>query len=100
MKDEIDLPEDTLPAQKLAELKAAPPSMWYSRKDNSICIPVPDAKAPVTEYWIDLIRLQTPLQLLAWTAHLAAKPWMPRQRLREFIRFASKLRHFDVPHSL
>lgn len=96
-----ELPDGApITAVDLTHLKVAEPTMWFDETNGCISIPVPTARDPVTVYSVDLVRLMNPLSLLAWTAHLAGKPWMDRKRLREFIRLVAKTQNFKLPHSL
>lgn len=98
MEDEDQLTDACpLTVRELSALRAAPPTMEFCADQGIIRIPVPTADAPVTDYCIDLVRLQTTKQILRWTIHLAGKPWMPRQRLREFIRLAVTVRKIKLP---
>lgn len=101
METETELPEgEPVTAATLAELRPSKPTLWYDEKNGSIAIPVPNDKDPVTIYYVDLIRLMKPVNLIAWTIHLAGKPWMDRKRLREFMRLVSEVQRFKVPHEL
>lgn len=47
-------------------------------------------------YEVDLDRIKTPRDLLAWVRHLAGKPWMNRERLELFIDAVAKHKGFQV----
>ncbi len=98
--DETELPEgEPLSPRDICEIAASVPTMWIDETNWCISIPVPTAADPVTLYSVDFIRLEKPVNLLAWVVHLAGKPWMDRRRLREFIRLAAKGRNFKLPNT-
>ena len=101
MESDNELPEgEPITARALAELRPARQTMWLDEKNASIAIPVPDADNPSSIYYVDLVRLMKPVNLLAWIEHLAGKPWMDRKRLREFLRLVVTVQRFNVPRGL
>jgi hypothetical protein len=48
------------------------------------------------DYPIELKRIHTERDLLAWTMHLAGKDWMSRERLAAFIEAVAKYKGFKV----
>jgi hypothetical protein len=46
-------------------------------------------------YEVDLDRIKTEGDLLAWTKHLVAKPWMGPERTKAFIEVVSSIKGFN-----
>lgn len=99
MEEDSEVGETPPNVKTLVELATPTPTMWADEKNGAIAIPVPTAKDPVTVYYVDYVRLMTPLNLLSWVVHLAGKPWMDRKRLREFIRLVCKTLNFKLPNT-
>jgi hypothetical protein len=48
------------------------------------------------DYEVDLDRIKTERDLLAWTLHLCGKTWMNTERISHFIEAVTAIKHFRV----
>jgi hypothetical protein len=62
----------------------------YHRNNNTIIICIKHS------YEVDLDRIETPLQLLGWVEHLAAKTWMTTKVLRRFVVIVAKIKNWQI----